>query len=126
MALAIADILFHFLHLFVIVANLTFWMSPRTLRFSQVILGLTAFSWFGFGIFYGWGYCFLTDWHWQIKAARGETDLPLSYIDYLLRQIFGRHFSPEAIGDLTLLAFCISVGGCLWQTFRSKRQRKIR
>ena len=122
MALAIADTFFHFLHLFVIVANLTFWMSKRTLRLSQIILSLTAISWFGFGLFYGWGYCFLTDWHWQIKEARGETDLPLSYIEYLIQQLTDRQLPPEAIGLATLFAFLFSVGGCLWQTSRVKRK----
>jgi len=27
---------------------------------------LTAFSWFVLGIWYGWGYCVCTDWHYMV------------------------------------------------------------
>lgn len=38
----------------------------------------------GLGYFYGWGYCLLTDWHWEIKRKLGEVDLPSSFVSYSL------------------------------------------
>jgi hypothetical protein len=112
------DIFFHVLHLAVIVVNLTFWMSFRTLRLAQITLTLTMISWIGFGFRYGFGYCFLTDWHWQVKERLGEMDLPASYIKYLFDQATGRDWNPEAIDIGTGIAFGLAVVGCVIQTIR--------
>jgi hypothetical protein len=84
MILQIADWGMLIFHNGLIVFNLLGWAWPKTRRLNLLTLTLTAASWFIGGYWYGWGYCFLTDWHWQIKAARGQTDIPNSYIKYLL------------------------------------------
>jgi hypothetical protein len=35
-----------------------------------IVLSLTAVSW-DFGIWYGYGYCLFTDWHWRIRELLG-------------------------------------------------------
>ena len=81
------DYLMDIIHIGVILANCFFWMFPKLRRLHRVILGLTAFSWLALGSFYGLGYCFLTDWHWQIKGKLGEQHLPHSYISYLIEKL---------------------------------------
>lgn len=66
-----------------------------------------AFSWFILGIFYGFGYCFLTEWHWQVKYKLGEYDLPYSYIQYLLNEYLGIYLSNMTVDILTLSSFII-------------------
>jgi hypothetical protein len=60
-------------------------------------------SWFGLGLLYGVGYCPSTDWHWRIKRARGETDLPNSYVNYCLDGLTGMNWDPLLIGSIVLL-----------------------
>lgn len=119
--LELLDILFHIFHISIIVINTTFWLSLRTLRIAQVTLVLTAISWFGFGFFYGFGYCFLTDWHWQIKEELGETNLPLSYIKLVLDRTTGMNWEPEVVDKWTFIVLIVSVLGCLIQTFRPRK-----
>lgn len=123
MSLAVLDFLFHALHLAMIVVNTTFWWFRPTLRWAQIGLALTGLSWFALGPFYGWGYCFLTDWHWQIKEMRGEMDLPASYIEYLLHELSIGPFLREVVDLGTLTVFLISVVGCCWKTWRERSSR---
>ena len=116
------DIIFHILHLSIILINLTFWMSFRTLKIAQATVSLTLVSWLGFGFFYGFGYCFLTDWQWQVKEKLGQTNLPASYIKYVLDLITGMNLNPELVDRMALVGLSFSVLGCLIQTIRKIRK----
>ena len=61
------------------------------------------------GLFYGWGYCFLTDWHWQVLEKTGELNLPNSYVQYLLNRILGLHLSTIVADYLTGILFAIAL-----------------
>lgn len=63
------------------------WTWQRTRRLHLLVMVLIFLSWFGLGLFYGIGYCPSTDWHWRVKRARGETELPSSYVTYYLDQL---------------------------------------
>src|SRR5688572_18481678 len=82
--LALADHFFIFTHLFVTGFNLFGWMHRATRRIHRWFVAATLLCWLGVGLWVGKiGYCPLTDWHWDIKRARGETELPNSFITYL-------------------------------------------
>ncbi len=83
------DVLLALLHLLLIVFVLTGWAMKQTRRAHLTLLGLTAFSWLGLGYWYGFGYCPLTDWHWQVKRKLGESGLPGSYVKYYLDSVTG-------------------------------------
>ena len=116
------DVIFHILHFSIILINLTFWMSFRTLKIAQATVSLTLVSWLGFGFFYGFGYCFLTDWQWQVKEKLGQTNLPASYIKYVLDLITGMNLNPELVDRMALVGLSFSVLGCLIQTIRKIRK----
>ena len=101
------DLLFHFLHLMVIVINLFFWIFKRTRKVHLIVFSLTSFSWLVLGMSYGWGYCFLTDWHWQIKRTLGEVNIPSWYITYWFNSIFDLGFNERVIDQFVLGAFVI-------------------
>src|SRR5690606_17947752 len=44
-------------------------------------------SWFGLGIFYGWGYCFLTDWHYDVRRKLDLVVDSSSYLHFLLKRL---------------------------------------
>jgi hypothetical protein len=77
------------IHTLVVIFNLTGWFWQATRKWHFLLISLTMFSWFALGPFYGWGYCPLTDWHWQIKYDLGQTDLPASWIKYYVDYVTG-------------------------------------
>ncbi len=77
------DFAFLFFHTALIFFNLLGWIWRRTRRLNLISIALTASSWLVLAPWYGLGYCPCTDWHWQVKRALGETDLPNNYMTYL-------------------------------------------
>lgn len=82
--------------------NLIGWAWRKTRRIHLVTISATLLSWFGLGIAYGWGYCPLTDWHWQVKRALGETGLPASWVKYHLDLVTGLEWSRAVVDDLVI------------------------
>ncbi len=72
------------------------------------------FSWFILGIEYGLGYCFLTDWHWQIKYEAGYTDLPSSFITYIVNYQWGFNVATNLIDVSTGTTFLFLVVLSIW------------
>ena len=66
------DIFFVIFHSALIAFNLAGWIWRKTRKAHLVVLSLTMVSWFVAGIWYGFGYCPCTDWHWQVKKKLGE------------------------------------------------------
>jgi Protein of Unknown function (DUF2784) len=101
------DYFFIVFHWSLILFILTGWAWRKTRRMHLITTGLTLMSWFGLGIFYGWGYCPSTDWHWEIKRKLGETNLPNSYIKYYVDKLTGLSWNPRVV-DATVLILCLS------------------
>lgn len=89
------------------------WIWPRTRPLHLLVIGLTVSSWFVLGFFYGFGYCPFTDWHWQVKEALGETNLPNTYVKYYLDRLSGRQWDDILVGRIVgligLIALAVSV-----------------
>ena len=103
--LKILDIFFVFFHSFLIIFNLFGWIFRKIRKANLITLLLTAFSWFILGIFYGVGYCPLTDWHFMVLEKLGNKNLPTSYIKYILGRLTGYDASPELTDILTMVFF---------------------
>ena len=101
----ILDYLFTLLHLIIICFNLLGWIWPTTRRLHLIFVLLTAASWFVLGIWYGIGYCPITDWQWQIKEKLGETNLPNSFIKYFADKVTHSDISSDLIDGLTAGCF---------------------
>lgn len=118
-----ADLFFDFLHIFVVLFNLFGWAHARTRLAHRWLVGLTAFFWLAIGPFVGAvGYCPLTDGHWRVKEARGVTDLPHSYIDYLLR-LFDIETNPQTVDVCVGATFLVVVSLTLWAWRKERRAR---
>jgi len=105
----ILDIFFVCFHSILIVFNLFGWLWKSVRKFNLITLLLTGGSWFILGIFYGIGYCPLTDWHWKVLHHLGKTNLPDSYVSYLLKRITGFGFNNRLIETLTVVLFFIAL-----------------
>lgn len=77
------DAVYTIAHIILIGFIMTGWIWRRIRKTHFIVIVITLLSWFGLGIRYGWGYCFLTDWHWEVKEKLGEKDLPSSFVKYL-------------------------------------------
>lgn len=98
--------------------NITGWIFRATRKWNLVTLLLTAFSWFILGIWYGWGYCLCTDWHWQVREQLGYHDQSDSYIHFLLLQLTGVNFNPDVVETATLVIFLVSLVMSVWLNIR--------
>ncbi|HUR11642.1 MAG TPA: DUF2784 domain-containing protein [Flavitalea sp.] len=115
-----ADIFFTLLHLVVILFNLTGWIFRKTRKIHLITLGATTASWFILGIWFGIGYCPLTDWQWTIKRKLGETNLPASFIKYFADRFTGADLSPALVDTLTLVFFILAVVCTVYVNFLSR------
>lgn len=106
--LGLLDLGLSLLHVAVVLAVLTLWIPKATRRFHLVLVGVTAVSWLGLGLVYGIGYCFLTDWQWEVKRWRGETGLPRSFIHYALTRWLGLPLRATTSDVLTGLGFALA------------------
>jgi len=84
------------------------WIWRRTRRWHLAAIALTALSWFGLGVWYGWGYCPLTDWHWQVRERLGHRD-PASYTQLLLAELTGLDLTPAWADGLTVTMFAVAL-----------------
>jgi hypothetical protein len=107
--LKLADSFFFVFHIGLIVFNLFGWMVKSMRKWNLFTLGLTAFSWFVIGAFYGFGYCFLTDWHWQIRDELGYPNPYNSYIHFLITEVFSITISEKMVDILTASLFFVAV-----------------
>lgn len=98
----LGDYFFMIFHSLLILFNLFAWLYKPLLKWHLAVLALTFASWSILGIWYGLGYCPVTDWHFNILKALGVTDLPQSYISYLLQRLFDLHLADDVVDGLTL------------------------
>jgi len=103
------DILLSFTHIALIGFNLLGWIWKRTRRAHLITIALTGASWFVLGIWFGMGYCPITDWQWQVKEKLGERDLPNSFIKYMADKITGHDFDASFIDMVTLSCFIAAI-----------------
>lgn len=94
------NILFFVLHTAVLIFNLTGWIFPRTRALHLFCLAATLFSWFVMGAAKGMGYCFCTDWHFQIRRELGLHDGVHSYLQLVAKVFFGAEMD-KLTSDLT-------------------------
>lgn len=122
--LHLLDIFLTLLHLLIIGFNLFGWIFPATRKLHFIFILLTGASWFILGIWFGIGYCPITDWQWQVKDKLGERGLPDSFITYFANKITGRHFSDTFINLVTMTFFVASVLLSIYVNFL--RRKKLR
>lgn len=109
MSLPLLDYFLTALHLIIIGLNLFAWIWPKTRKLHLYIVGITLFCWLVLGIWYGIGYCPITEWQWQVKTKLGETNLPNSFVKYHLDHIIGFSVPDATVDIITLVSFLIAI-----------------
>jgi hypothetical protein len=118
------DILLTLAHFAIIGFNLFGWISPRTRKAHLIVVGATAFSWFILGIWFGWGYCPITEWQWNVKGKLGETNLPNSFIKYYVDKISGKDVNPWLVDMVTLVTFLAVIALAVYQNFFRRKMKE--
>ena len=119
------DKFFFVFHSFIIVFNLFGWIWEKTRVANLIMLLLTAFSWFILGIWYGFGYCFCTDWHYQVRMKLGYFDMPSSYVKFLIDSLTGLDINAKLADTFTFTFFLLALIASIltnMQDWRNRRQ----
>lgn len=119
--LKLLDILFLCLHIAIILFNLFGWIWNRTRKLHIYVVNVTLFSWLVLGLKYGLGYCFLTEWHWQVKYKLGETNLPVSFVKYFFDQFTLFQISAVTVDWITGISFSLAICMALYMNYFRKR-----
>jgi hypothetical protein len=115
---------FFVLHTSWIAFNCLGWIWKRTRPWQLATASLTALSWFGLGVWYGWGYCPYSDWHWQVRARLGFDDPP-SYIQLLIHKLTGVDLDPGAADALAVVTLATSFVLGVVLTIRDRRRSPV-
>ena len=118
------NIFFFVFHTGFTLFNVVGWIFQKTRKLHLITLLLTAFSWFVLGIWYGFGYCFCTDWHWDVRGKLGYKDRSGSYIHFLLLKLTGANLSPQLVENITLIVFLMSFALSIWLNIKDHYQKK--
>lgn len=121
--LVFLNILLTILHIIITLFNVVGWIFPKTRKLHLITIALTFGSWFILGFWYGFGYCFLTDWHWDVKKKLGETNLPSSFIKYFADKISGEDISTTLVNNVTLIVFIITIILTIYYNFFHKKRK---
>ncbi|MAE84293.1 MAG: hypothetical protein CMB80_16240 [Flammeovirgaceae bacterium] len=86
------------------------WTIPKFRKYHVTAILLTLVAWLLLGLYKGViGYCPLTDWHWDVKRALGETNIPSSFIEYMVEKILGLNFPSLMIDVATVTGLVFGV-----------------
>jgi hypothetical protein len=118
------DYFFFVFHTVLILFNVFGWIITRWRLANLITLSLTAFSWFILGIWYGFGYCPFTDWHWKVRQLLGYTDDSNSYIHFLILKITGINFSESFVDTSTVIIFFTAYFISIYFAVRKKHSIK--
>lgn len=119
--LEVLNYFFFVFHIVLIVFNVFGWIFVKTRKLHLYVLLITLFSWFVLGIWYGFGYCFLTDWHYNVLRELGETGMPSSYIAFLVLKLTGWLPNAELVNILTLVLTLMALMVSVWVNFFKKK-----
>ena len=117
------NIFFFIFHTIWTLFNMFGWIFRATRKLNLLTLMLTALSWFVLGIWYGWGYCLCTDWHWQVRQHLGYHDESNSYIHFLVLKLTGINMDPKLVENITLTGFLIALVMSVYLNIRDRRKK---
>jgi hypothetical protein len=119
--LEVLNYFFFVFHAVLIVFNVFGWIFVKTRKLHLYVLLITLFSWFVLGIWYGFGYCFLTDWDYEVLRKLGETQMPQSYIAFLIQKLTGWLPEAQLVNISTVVITMLALIASVWVNFFRKK-----
>ena len=122
---AFLNIFFFVFHSSLIIFNLFGWIWKKTRLANLIVILLTAFSWTILGIWYGFGFCPCTDWHWQVREKLGYFDMPSSYTKFLIDSLTGLDVKETTVDTLAVTLLALALVASVFTNVRDwKKKRK--
>ncbi len=115
------DIFFFTFHACLVLFNLFAWIWKPLRRAHLVTVSLTLLSWTVLGIWYGFGYCPITEMHWRVLEKLGKTDVPNSYLKYLLDTATGLNWNADLVDTAAGVGIVLALGASIWVNFFLKK-----
>jgi len=120
---AFLDKFFFVFHSTLIAFNLFGWIWRKTRVANLVVVLLTIFSWTILGIWYGFGFCPSTEWHWQVRAKLGHYDMPSSYTKFLVDSLTGLSVSEKLVDIFAVLFLTLALLASIVTNVKDWRKR---
>ncbi len=120
------NVFFFVFHTALILFILLGWLWTKTRKINLAVVILTAFSWFFLGIWYGFGYCPSTDWHWQVRMRLGYYDMPSSYLTFLIRSLFGWEVDKTLVDVFAVMFLLLAIFVSVVTNYRDWKNRRDR
>lgn len=119
------NIFFFIFHSSLILFILFGWIWKKTRAANLAVILLTAFSWFILGIWYGFGFCPSTEWHWQVRMRLGYYDMPSSYTKFLVDTLTGLDINQKTVDIFAVLFLVLSLFASVLINGRDLRKKEI-
>jgi hypothetical protein len=121
--LKLLDFFFIIFHTSLVFFNLFGWIFRKTRLANLITLLLTGCSWFVLGLFYGIGYCPVTEWHFMVLHKMGITNVPDSYIEYIIERFFPVNVNSQMADMVTLILYFVALLASLIWNVAEYRKR---
>lgn len=120
---AFLDKFFFVFHSSLILFNLFGWLWKKTRLANLVVILMTVFSWTVLGIWYGFGYCPSTDWHWQVRMKLGIHDLPSTYTKFLIDSLTGSNVNEKLVNVFAVSFLLLALVASVFTNLRDWRKK---
>jgi len=121
---AFLDKFFFIFHSALILLILFGWIWRKTRVANLIVVLLTAFSWFILGIWYGFGFCPSTEWHWQVRMKLGHYDMPSSYTKFLIDSLTGMDVNEKLVDIFAVLFLTLALFASVLTNVRDWRKKQ--
>ena len=121
---AFLDKFFFIFHSALILFILFGWIWRKTRVANLIVVLLTAFSWFILGIWYGFGFCPSTEWHWQVRMKLGHYDMPSSYTKFLIDSLTGMDVNEKLVDIFAVLFLTLALFASVLTNVRDWRKKQ--
>ncbi len=120
---AFLDKFFFVFHSALIVFNLFGWIWRKTRVANLVVVLLTVFSWTILGIWYGFGFCPSTEWHWQVRAKLDHYDMPSSYTKFLVDSLTGLDLNEKLVDIFAVMFLTLALFASVLTNMKDWRKK---
>ena len=118
------DKFFFVFHSMLIVLILFGWIWRKTRVINFIVVLLTVLSWTVLGIWYGFGFCPCTEWHWQVREKLGYFDMPSSYTKFLIDSLTGLDVNEKLVDILAVSFLVLALFFSVFTNVRDWRKRQ--
>jgi hypothetical protein len=123
---AFLNIFFFAFHTCIVLFIVLGWIWKKTRLAHLIVIVLTAFSWFFLGIWYGFGYCPCTDWHWQVRMKLGFYDTATSYLQFLVQKLTGLDVGRGLVDFFAVLFLAVAFGLSIVLNIRDLKGKRLK